>query len=172
MRVAGLLACLLATAVAVYPESSITAPKNAASRTTAITGVHQAVLDTPLLTDAMLRSWLDSWQRRLGLTEWKIEARVVRLKELQKGTIANIHWSLPKRTATIKVLDPLDSTLSKGDVVRDTELSVVHELIHLSMAKLPLDGGDADIEEETVKRISVALMSLEKGDEDSRRARN
>ena len=40
-------------------------------------------------------------------------------------------------------------------MARDTELSVVHELIHLTMAKLPLDGGDTDLEEETVKKISV-----------------
>ncbi len=165
MKVAGLFACLLATAVAVYPESSVSTPKTTAARTTAVTSVQSGTEELPLLTDAMLRGWLDSWQRRLGLSEWKIEARVVRQKDLQKGTIANIHWSLPKRTATIKVLDPLDSTLPKHEIVRDTELSVVHELVHLSMAKLPLDGGDTELEEEAVKRISAALVALDKRDD-------
>ena len=108
-----------------------------------------------------MNGWVKSWQRRLGLEEWKIEAKIVRLSELQKGTVANIHWSLPKKTADIKVLNSADSNLPKSEIVRDTELSVVHELIHLSMAKLPLDGGDSDLEEETVKRISGALLSLE-----------
>ncbi|MDZ4801631.1 MAG: hypothetical protein SGI92_26035 [Bryobacteraceae bacterium] len=170
MRVAALLACLLATAVAVYPESPPASPKTAASRTTAVASAQPGSQETPLLTEVLLRGWLDSWQRRLGLTEWKIEARVVRLKDLQKGTIANIHWSLPKRSATIKVLDPLDSTLARGEIVRDTELSIVHELVHLSMAKLPLDGGDVEVEEETVKRISAALMALDKRDDEAHRA--
>ena len=91
------------------------------------------------------------------MDDWKIETRIVRLSQLPKGTVANIHWSLPRRTATIKVLDPIDSTLPKSEIVRDTELSVVHELVHLSMAKLPLDSNNTELEEETVKKLSSAL---------------
>src|SRR4051794_36649588 len=126
MKVAGLLVCLLATAVAVYPEPPGGAAKNTAARTTSAVTTHQPSLDLALVTEGDVRGWLDMWQRRLGLTEWKIEAKIVRLNQLQKGTIANIHWSLPKHTATIKVLDPIDSTLPRSEVVRDTELSVVH----------------------------------------------
>jgi hypothetical protein len=110
--------------------------------------------------------WVRTWQRRLGLSEWKIESKIVRQAQLPKGTVANIHWSLPRKTANVRVLDPAESTLPKTEIVRDTELSVVHELIHLSMAKLPLDGNDTDLEEEAVKRISVALMSLDKQERD------
>src|SRR4051794_32186441 len=162
MKVAGLVVCLLATAVAVYSEAPGSTAKNTAARTTAAVPSRQPILDPALVTENDLRGWLDMWQRRLGLTEWKIETKIVRLNQLQKGTIANIHWSLPKRTAVIKVLDPIDSTLPRSEVARDTELSVVHELVHLTMAKLPLDGGDTDLEEETVKKISVALMALER----------
>ena len=90
---------------------------------------------------------------------------MVRLWQLPKGTIANIHWSLPRKHATIKVLDSLDSNLPKGEIARDTELSVVHELVHLSMAKLPLDSTNTELEEETVKKISVALLALDKREE-------
>src|SRR3954451_4371176 len=168
MKVAGLLVCLLATAVAVYSEAPGSTAKNTAARTTAAVPSRQPILDPPLVTENDVRVWLDMWQRRLGLTDWKIEAKIVRLNQLQKGTIANIHWSLPKRTANIKVLDPIDSTLPRTEIVRDTELSVVHELIHLTMAKLPLDSNDTDLEEETVKKISSALLSLEKQDESHR----
>jgi hypothetical protein len=49
--------------------------------------------------------------------------------------------------------------------VRDSELSVVHELIHLSMAKLPLDSNHTELEEEAVKKISAALLALDKSEE-------
>jgi hypothetical protein len=117
--------------------------------------------DAPLLTDEQVRSWVRKWQRRLGLEEWSIEAKIVRISDLPQGAVANIHWSLPKLRATIKVLNSADSNLTEAEIPRDTELSVVHELIHLSMARLPLDPNHTDVEEVTVKRISEALMALQ-----------
>ena len=161
MRVAVVLYCLMAGAVAVYPESSITG----ASRSTEFTKAPAVKQDLPVLTEDMINDWVKSLSRRLALGEWKIESKVVRLAQLPRGTVANVHWSLPRRTATIKVLDPIDSTLPPSEIIRDTELSVVHELVHLSMAKLPLDSNDTDLEEQVVKRLSIALIALEKGDE-------
>lgn len=159
MKVAGLCSCLLATAVAVYPESGATPARINAARTTSPAVTRPARVEPPQLTETTVNEWVASWQRLLGLEEWKIEAKIVRASVLQKGTVANIHWSLPKHTATIKVLNPLDSSLPKGEILRDTELSIVHELVHLSMARLPLDGTDTEIEEDAVKRISAALMA-------------
>ena len=154
-----LMSCLFASAVAVYPEAS-----SSASRTTEMPRSSNASVDTPLITEQMVNEWVGRWQRRLAMEDWKIETKIVRLNQLPKGTVANIHWSLPRRTATIKVLDPIDSTLPKSEIVRDTELSVVHELVHLSMAKLPLDSNNTDLEEETVKKLSTALMALDKAE--------
>lgn len=117
--------------------------------------------EAPLVGEELVRSWVRKWQRRLGLEEWVIESKVVRIWDLPQGAVANIHWSLPKRKATIKVLNSVDSNLSAGEIPRDTELSVVHELVHLSMARLPLDPNHTEIEEETVKRISSALLDLQ-----------
>jgi hypothetical protein len=163
MRVAVVLYCLMAGAVAVYPESSITG----ASRTTEYTKAPAINQEPPLLTEEMINGWVKVWSRRLALGEWKIESKIVRLAQLPRGTVANIHWSLPRRTATIKVLDPVDSTLPRNEIVRDTELSVVHELVHLSLAKLPLDSNDTELEEQVVKRISAALIALDKGDDNA-----
>jgi hypothetical protein len=124
-----------------------------------------ATTQPPLLTEVQVAEWVKRWQKRLSLEDWKIEAKIVRLAQLPKGTVANIHWSLPRKQATIKVLDSIDSTLPKSDIVRDTELSVVHELIHLSMAKLPLDANNTELEEEAVKKISTALLGLDRADE-------
>ena len=161
MRTAVLLLCLLAGAAKVYPE----APVATASRTTEMARPRGIGQNETLITLDQVDEWVRRWQKRLGLEEWKIEARVVRLSQLPKGTIANIHWSLPRKHATIKVLDSVDSNLPKGEIARDTELSVVHELVHLSMAKLPLDSNNTELEEETVKRISSALLALEKRDD-------
>jgi hypothetical protein len=119
--------------------------------------------DAPLVTEEQVRGWVRKWQRRLGLEEWVIESKVVRIWDLPQGAVANIHWSLPKRKATIKVLNSIDSNLAPAEIPRDTELSVVHELVHLSMARLPLDPNHTEIEEETVKRISSALIDLQDG---------
>jgi hypothetical protein len=125
------------------------------------------ILEQTLITGEMLEAWVNRWQRRLGLSEWKIQTKIVRISGLPRGTIANIHWSLPKRTATIKVLDPVDSSLPQNEIVRDAELSIIHELVHLSFAKLPLDGNDTGLEEEAVKRISTALLALDQGENES-----
>ncbi|HYP12385.1 MAG TPA: hypothetical protein VEQ63_00555 [Bryobacteraceae bacterium] len=159
MRVVILVVCLLASSIQVYPESGSTA-----SRTTELPTISAASSNTPLVTEEQVKEWVKRWQKRLGLADWKIEAKIVRLYQLPKGTIANIHWSLPRKVATIKVLDSVDSNLRKEDIARDTELSVVHELVHLSMAKLPLDSANTDLEEEAVKKLSIALVALDKGD--------
>jgi hypothetical protein len=161
MRTAVLLACLLAGSVNVYPEAS----NSTASRTTEMATTTSATTQAPLLTEAQISEWVKRWQKRLSLEDWKIEAKIVRLSQLPKGTVANIHWSLPRKQATIKVLDSVDSTLAKSEIVRDTELSVVHELVHLSMAKLPLDANNTELEEEAVKKISSALLALDKSSE-------
>lgn len=162
MRSAALAACLLAGAINVYPEASGT---SSASRTTELSTVQSAATLVPILTETQIMGWVKRWQKRLSLDDWKIDAKIVRLSQLPKGTVANIHWSLPRKQATIKVLDSIDSTLAKSEIVRDTELSVVHELIHLSMAKLPLDSNNTELEEEAVKRISTALLALDKPEE-------
>lgn len=146
-----------------YPEAAL----SSASRITDSTPAPFSLSDRPLLTQDTVARWVQSWQRRLGLSEWRIEAKIVRLTQLPKGTVANIHWSLPKRAAIIKVLDPLDSTVARHLILRDTELSVIHELVHLSMAKLPLDAGNTDLEEEAVKKLSAALLALEEKNNES-----
>ncbi|MGH9626841.1 MAG: hypothetical protein ACRD7E_00535, partial [Bryobacteraceae bacterium] len=123
-----------------------------------------AAVQHPLIDDAQVRAWLDKWQARLSLEEWQIEARIVRAWELPQGTVANVHWSLPKKKATIRIMNSIDSNLPKSEILEDTELSVVHELVHLSMAKLPLDSKNTELEEETVKRISTALIELDMKD--------
>ena len=139
------------------------APKSEASRsTTPSSSVSSPLEFKPLISQDMVDGWVQTWQNRLGLHEWSIDTKIVRVKDLPKNAVANIRWSLSTKKATVRVLDPADSTLRANEIVKDTELSVVHELVHLSMAKLPLDPNHTELEEETVKRLSVALLNLDK----------
>jgi len=139
--------------------------KTTASRTTEPSPLSRPLIaPAPLVTEDMVNGWIRVWQKRLGLEDWKVEAKIVRIWELPQNAVANIHWSIPARKATVKVLNSVDSTLKKNEIVDDTELSVVHELVHLSMAKLPLDPNHTEQEEETVKRISTALLALDKAE--------
>ena len=159
MRMVAVFCCLVAAAVIGYSESTV----SEASRTTGTSQIAGKSAPASILTDAQIAGWVRRWQDQLGLSEWIIDAKIVRIWELPQGAVANIHWSLPKKKATIKVLSSVDSTLPKSEIARDTELSVVHELVHLSMAKLPLDPTHTELEEEAVKKLSVALMALDKG---------
>jgi hypothetical protein len=158
MRALVVLTCAMVGVVVGLGEP----PTTGASRLTDNSAVPKTASGNPLLTEDQVRGWLKVWQRRLALDDWQIDVKIVRIWELPHGAVANIHWSLPTHKATIKVLHTIDSTVSKSDVIKDTELSVVHELVHLSMAKLPLDPNHTELEEETVKKISVALLELDK----------
>jgi hypothetical protein len=140
------------------------AQSSGASRTTGPPPVARKISPNAIAlpTDGQVKEWIRVWQKRLGLGEWEIDEKIVRIWDLPQDTIANVHWTLSTKKATIKVLNAVDSNLKTAAFLKDTELSVVHELVHLSMAKLPLDSKHTELEEEAVRRISAALLGAEK----------
>ena len=115
----------------------------------------------PVVTDEQVHDWLKIWQKRLRLEDWKIEVKIVRIWDLEQGTLGHIDWSVPHRTATIKVLNPADYELPKDKIPADMELSVVHELVHLHLSVLPLNKSSRGAEEQVVSMIADALVNLE-----------
>jgi len=111
------------------------------------------------------RLWV--WQKRLNLQDWNISVLVSRLSELKPKTLGNVHWDLEKKTAVIRVLDPMDYKLAPNLILRDIELTVVHELIHLEMAPTLADLHRTDAnriqEEKAVNRMADALLTLDRG---------
>ncbi len=159
MRASAVLLFFFAFAAFALAESN---SAGAAARTTASPRVSRTGGEPyPLLTQDLLYFWIAKWQRRLSLDDWRIESKIVRSWDLPERAVANIHWSLPNKKATIQVLDAVDSSLRRSEILKDTELSIVHELVHLSMSKLPLDPKHTELEEEAVKKLSVALLTLE-----------
>jgi hypothetical protein len=119
------------------------------------------VTQKPVVTDEQVHDWLHVWQKRLRLEDWKIDVKIVRIWELEQGTLGHIDWSIPHKTATIKVLNPSDYELPKDKIPADMELSVVHELVHLHLSVLPLNKSSRNAEEQVVSMIADALVSLE-----------
>jgi hypothetical protein len=115
------------------------------------------------VSQAQVDTWLRNWQKRLSLDDWEIRAQIVRASELKPDTLGNLKWNSATKTATVRVLNPLDYDLPAPEIPTDIEYTVVHELIHLQLAALPRDPGNRSIEEKVVNRISEALFSLDKG---------
>ena len=100
---------------------------------------------------------LRSWQRRLGMDDWRLSIKVVRQKDLDKNTWGNAEWDPAVRTGTINVLDPMDYNLRGGDLRLDMECTIVHELVHIQVS--PFDAPDETVREEVVNRIMTALLN-------------
>ena len=115
-----------------------------------------------VVTDDQAHDWVRIWQKRLRLDDWKIDVKIVRIWELEQGTLGHIDWSIPRKTATIKLLNPLDYELPPDKIPADMELSVVHELIHLHLSALPLNKASRNTEEQVVSMIADALVNLER----------
>jgi len=115
----------------------------------------------PIVSQQQAQDWLHLWQKRLHLEDWKIDIKIVRIWELEQGTLGHIDWSVPHRTATIKVLNSADYELPKDKIPSDVELSIVHELVHLHLSVLPLNKSTRGAEEQVVTMLADALVDLE-----------
>src|SRR6266496_326869 len=115
----------------------------------------------PIVSEQQAQDWLRLWQKRLHLEDWKIEVKIVRIWDLEQGTLGHIDWSVPHRTATIKVLNSADYELPKDKIAGDVELSIVHELVHLHLSVLPLNKSTRGTEEQVVTMLADALVDLE-----------
>lgn len=100
---------------------------------------------------------LKSWQKRLGMEDWRLTVRLVRQKDLDKATWGNAEWDPFEKTGTISVLDPIDYNLKGGGLRLDMECTIVHELVHIQVS--PLDARDENVREDVVNRIMTALLN-------------
>jgi hypothetical protein len=116
------------------------------------------------LAEKYLRERLAVWQRRLNLQDWKITVTMSRASELRRRTMGNIHWDADQKTATIRVLNPSDYPIPFDAALRDTEFTVVHELIHLELASMPRSEASRREEEYAVNHIADALLQLDRKD--------
>ena len=137
---------------------AVTAPSSAASGTPP----SPAVLERANIAQEFVGRTLRLWQERLGFDDWNIEADLVRSTTLEPRTLGNVHWDTDVKRATIDVLSPYDYTLSTPEMLKDMEITIVHELVHLQLATLPRSDATKGEEERAVVRITRALLNLSK----------
>jgi hypothetical protein len=106
---------------------------------------------------AHLEKQLKTWQKRLGMDDWDLTLQVVRKSALDRDTWGNAEWDSDSKSGVISVLDPHDYNLKGGDLKRDMECTIVHELVHIQVS--PLDSGNPEAHEEVVNRIMNALLN-------------
>jgi hypothetical protein len=119
-------------------------------------------LGRPVISEEQVKDWVRVWQQRLKLDNWSIHTRIVRAYELKPDTLGNCKWDSEKRTATIRVLDPVDYDLPATSIPSDIEFTVVHELVHLQLSSLPRDPKHKEVEEDVVNGITDALLNLDR----------
>jgi len=115
-------------------------------------------------TEEQLFDLLEFWQPLLRLADWNIELEVLTMDDMN-GTYGNATWQMPKREAAVRLADP--KTFGRNTVVRDSEVTLVHELFHIVTAGIcdKLDGdftrqeGEVFIEQPT-EATSKALVWL------------
>ncbi|MBD8007456.1 hypothetical protein [Bacillus norwichensis] len=116
-----------------------------------------------IFTQAQLEQKLKEWQQRLRLQDWIIKVGIVREKQFcVADRAAEVVWTLEKKMASIRILDPLDYPEDCMEP-QDMESSLVHELLHLHLAPLRYHFGDKSeiydtFEEQAIESIAYSLV--------------
>jgi hypothetical protein len=150
-------ACIRSGAAAfLFFAFAVTAPSSASSGTPTT----PAAQERANIAQHFVGRTLNLWQGRLGFNEWDIHVNLVRSTALEPRTLGNSHWDTNLKHDTIDVLSPYDYTLSTPEMLKDMEVTVVHELVHLELATLPRSDATKGEEEQAVVRITSALLNL------------
>jgi len=115
------------------------------------------------LAGAYLTKRLSFWQERLMLQDWHISLLQSTQQDLRGGTLGNIHWDQPQKTATIRFLRADEYHMPYRETVRDMEFTLVHELIHLELVSLPRSDASRRDEEYAVNHLAEALIAMDRG---------
>lgn len=120
------------------------------------------LLNEVILTEDQLRGKCAEWQKILRLQDWIITLRITRQRDMNLKGNAEIEATLPKRMATIRILDPVDYPDGLAEP-QDMELSLVHELLHIHLFPLFADREEEMrmiAEEQAIEAISRGLIAL------------
>lgn len=107
----------------------------------------------------------EQWQDILNLQHWRVKLKIARGNglDLPDGTQGRCEWVIKKRSALIRLLDPID--WDKTCLwPQDMEQTLVHELLHLHFAAFDIkDDSPEDIaSEQTIEALSRALVCLKR----------
>ena len=97
------------------------------------------------------------WQARLRLSDWHIMARIRRQFQMSEGSQGDVGWEPKSKSATIRLLDPIDYDPNFIHV-QDHEKTLVHEMVHLFF---PREGNEQY--EPEIESLACAFISLSRG---------
>lgn len=122
-------------------------------------------MEVIILDDEQLQQRLVYWQKKLNLSDWKIEAHIKRGRDMREDCAGSINWVLPNKQAIISILDSVDYP-DNTTGVQDMENTLVHELLHLHLAPIAEDSRENEhytlFEEWAINSIADALIDLER----------
>lgn len=120
-------------------------------------------MDAVIYTGEELLAKCEEWQKILRLQDWIITVHIRRERDFTlSDSNAEIITTLPKRMATIHILDPIDYPPDQSEP-QDMELSLVHELLHIHLFTFFADREDEMrivAEEQAIEAISRGLIAL------------
>lgn len=123
----------------------------------------QAAEDRQALANRYVHEILPYWQHRLALDDWDVHILLSRPEDLRPGTLGNIHWDREKKSATIRVMDSTGYHTEMAAMLKDMQVTVVHELVHLELASLPIAEADRTNQEFAIDHLTDALLTADEG---------
>ncbi len=111
--------------------------------------------------ESFLNERVGYWRQRLKLEDWHLAVVISRRDMLRPGTLGKIQWDKKRKSAAIQVMHPSDYKVAFEPMLADMEFTVVHELVHLSLAALPRNEASRQTEEDVVNRLAEALFSVD-----------
>ncbi len=152
------------------PAKTKTRKSQVAATVTAIRPVENDRLSP---TQKKLEAALTKWQQRLRVQDWNITVSLERRTDFQDfNCYAEIDYFTPNKSATIKILDPIDIVDEHHETPLaqyDWERSLIHELIHLLLLWIPKTDSDKSevfdchVDEElTINILSQALIKMDR----------
>ena len=119
----------------------------------------QSPEDRQALANRYIHEILPYWQHRLALNDWDVHVLLSRPEDLRPGTLGNIHWDREKKAATIRVMDSTGYHTDLAAMLKDMQVTVVHELVHLELASLPIAEADRNNQEFAIDHLTDALLA-------------
>jgi len=115
------------------------------------------------MTQTSLETLGREWQTRLNLNNWSIVFHLVDQDAIEECYGTNNYFS-PALRSDVSILDPADNTSDNpGDPVYIPEVTLVHELLHLTVSQLDPSQELLHITEQTIETLAVALVSAKYG---------
>jgi hypothetical protein len=121
-----------------------------------------ALLRGQPVTQADLQAWLAGWQGRMRLQYWRISISVAHRADMPRDAVGSVRIRRGEKTAAINILDAAEvPNIPAERLRRYTELTVVHELVHVALAPVvprEREDGKEGRENERVQDISEMLL--------------